>query len=208
MRGMLIIGLTGGIGCGKSTVSRLFEQFSVPVIDADVISHDIVKPGQKVLAEVVSLFGATILLENGALNRPALRACIFSDLDAKKKVETALHPIIFEEIKFQLSLLHDEPYCILSIPLLFETQSQRLVDRILVVDCDKKTQYERVQKRDNLTISSIDDIISAQVSAEFRRNNANDILDNSKDSSLLAQQVKKLHNFYISLSFSQDTALS
>jgi dephospho-CoA kinase len=77
-----------------------------------------------------------------------------------------------------------------------------------VVDCDKKTQYERVQKRDNLTISSIDNIISAQVSAEFRRNYANDILDNSKDSSLLAQQVKKLHNFYISLSLSQDTALS
>ena len=205
---MLKIGLTGGIGCGKSTVSSLFEQFNVPVIDADVISHYIVKPGQKGLAEVVSLFGANILLGNGELNRTALRDCIFLDLDAKKKLEDALHPIIFEEIKFQLNQFNDQPYCIVSIPLLFETQSQRLVDRVLVVDCDKKTQYERVQKRDNLTISCIDNIISTQVSAEFRRNNANDILDNSKDSSLLAQQVKKLHNFYISLSLSQDTALS
>jgi dephospho-CoA kinase len=205
---MLKIGLTGGIGCGKSTVSSLFQQFNVPVIDADVISHHIVKPGQKGLALVVSLFGENILLENGELNRTALRDCVFLDLEAKKKLEDVLHPIIFDEIRFQLNLLHNEPYCIVSIPLLFETQSQRLVDRVLVVDCDKKTQYERVQKRDNLTISSIDNIISAQVSAEFRRNNANDILDNSKDSSLLAQQVKKLHNFYISLSLSQDTALS
>jgi dephospho-CoA kinase len=205
---MLKIGLTGGIGCGKSTVSSLFQQFNVPVIDADVISHHIVKPGQKGLALVVSLFGENILLGNGELNRVALRDCVFLDLEAKKKLEDALHPMIFDEIRFQLNLLHDEPYCIVSIPLLFETQSQRLVDRVLVVDCDKKTQYERVQKRDNLTISSIDNIISAQVSAEFRRNYANDILDNSKDSSLLAQQVKKLHNFYISLSLSQDTALS
>lgn len=205
---MLKIGLTGGIGCGKSTVSSLFQQFNVPVIDADVISHHIVKPGQKGLDLVVSLFGENILLGNGELNRVALRDCVFLDLEAKKKLEDALHPMIFDEIRFQLNLLHDEPYCIVSIPLLFETQSQRLVDRVLVVDCDKKTQYERVQKRDNLTISSIDNIISAQVSAEFRRNYANDILDNSKDSSLLAQQVKKLHNFYISLSLSQDTALS
>ncbi|MEI8235807.1 MAG: dephospho-CoA kinase [Methylococcaceae bacterium] len=205
---MLKIGLTGGIGCGKSTVSSLFQQFNVPVIDADVISHHIVKPGQKGLALVVSLFGENILLGNGELNRTALRDCVFFDLEAKKKLEDALHPMIFEEIRFQLNLIHDEPYCIVSIPLLFETQSQRLVDRVLVVDCDKKTQYERVQKRDNLTISCIDNIISTQVSAEFRRNNANDILDNSKDSSLLAQQVKKLHNFYISLSLSQDTALS
>ena len=205
---MLKIGLTGGIGCGKSTVSSLFQQLNVPVIDADVISHHIVKPGQKGLDLVVSLFGENILLGNGELNRVALRDCVFFDLEAKKKLEVALHPMIFEEIRFQLNLIHDEPYCIVSIPLLFETQSQRLVDRVLVVDCDKKTQYERVQKRDNLTISCIDNIISTQVSAEFRRNNANDILDNSKDSSLLAQQVKKLHNFYISLSLSQDTALS
>ena len=110
--------------------------------------------------------------------------------------------MIFKEITSQLNLLHDVPYCIVSIPLLFETQSQRFVDRILVVDCDKKTQYQRIQKRDNLSFASVDRIIGSQVSATFRRNNANDILDNSKDGVLLAQQIKTLHNFYISLSLS------
>jgi dephospho-CoA kinase len=199
---MLKIGLTGGIGCGKSTVSRLFEQLNVPVIDADVISHNIVKPNQKGLMMVVALFGDTILLENGELNRAALKEFIFSDMESKKKLEAALHPLIFNEITSQLNLLHDVPDCIVSIPLLFETQSQRFVDRILVVDCDKKTQYQRIQKRDNLSFASIDRIIGSQVSATFRRNNANDILDNSKDGVLLAQQIKTLHNFYISLSLS------
>jgi dephospho-CoA kinase len=199
---MLKIGLTGGIGCGKSTVSSLFEQLHVPVIDADTISHQIVKPHQQGLAVLIALFGCEILLENGELNRAALKEFIFSDVESKKKLEAALHPLIFNEITTQLDLLHDVPYCIVSIPLLFETQSQRFVDRILVVDCDKKTQHERVQKRDNLSFASIDRIIASQVSAEFRRNNANDILDNSKDGVLLAQQVKTLHNFYISLSLS------
>ena len=205
---MLKIGLTGGIGCGKSTVSTLFEQLNVPVIDADVISHNIVKPNQRGLMAIVALFGKAILLDNGELNRAALRESVFSNVESKKKLEAELHPLIFDEMTAQLNLLHDLPYCIVSIPLLFETQSQRFVDRILVVDCDKKTQYERVQKRDNLPFTSIDKIIASQVSAEFRRNNANDILDNSKDADLLAQHVKKLHNFYISLRLSQDTTRS
>ncbi len=205
---MLKVGLTGGIGCGKSTVSSLFEQFNVPVIDADSIAHHLVKPGQQGLTAIISVFGQAVVSKTGELNRAMLKKRIFSDIDAKNQLEVLLHPLIFAEITRQLTLLHDVPYCIVSIPLLFETQSQRLVDRVLVVDCDKKTQYERVQKRDNLSFSSIDKIIAAQVSAEFRRNNANDILENSKDSSPLAQQVKKLHNFYISLSFSQDTTRS
>lgn len=199
---MLKVGLTGGIGCGKSTVSDLFKQLNVPVIDADVIAHALVKPDQKGLASIVSLFGDAILLSSGELNRLALKDRIFSDPDAKKQVESVLHPLIFDEITVQLHSLPNVPYCIVSVPLLFETQSQRLVDRILVVDCDKKTQYERVQKRDGLTIASIDRILATQVSAEFRRNNANDLLDNSAHSGLLAQKVKKLHNFYISVSLS------
>lgn len=205
---MLKIGLTGGIGCGKSTVSNLFEQLNVPVIDADVISHNLVKPNQKGLMMVVDLFGDTILLDNGELNRVMLRELVFSDVESKKKLESALHPLIFDEMTLQINQLHDVAYCIVSIPLLFETQSQRFVDRILVVDCDKKTQYERVQKRDNLPFASIDKIIASQVSDEFRRNNANDILDNSKDAALLAPHVKKLHNFYNSLRLSQDTTRS
>ncbi len=200
---MLKIGLTGGIGCGKSTVSDLFKQFNVPVIDADVIAHEIVKPHQQGLAAIVAAFGESVLFSSGELNRCALKARIFSDESARKQLESVLHPLIFDEIAAQLcSLPKNVPYCIVSIPLLFETQSQRLVDRILVVDCDKKTQYERVQKRDNLSIASIDRILATQVSAEFRRNNANDLVDNSASSGLLAQKVKKLHNFYLSVSFS------
>ncbi len=195
---MLRIGLTGGIGCGKSTVSLLFEQLGVPILDADEISHQLVQIGQPALETIRDIFGSEMLLENGALNRVALKNLIFENSLAKKQLESILHPLIFQEICYQNDLL-TAPYCIVSVPLLFETHSESLVNRILVVNCDEETQIERVTKRDNLPLKQIQSILATQVSATFRQNHADDIIENSKNNAL-AEQVKKLHNFYLSLS--------
>ncbi len=196
---MLKIGLTGGIGCGKSTVSRLFEQLDVPILDADEVSHRLVQIGQPALETIRCVFGSEMLLENGALNRVGLKNLIFENLLAKKQLETILHPLIFQEISNQIAVL-TASYCIVSVPLLFETHSESLVNRILVVNCDVETQIERVTKRDNLPLKQIQSILATQVSAAFRQNHADDIIENSKNNTTLAEQVKKLHNFYLSLS--------
>ncbi len=196
---MLKIGLTGGIGCGKSTVSRLFEQLGAPIIDADEVSHQLVQIGQPALETIRCVFGSEMLLENGALNRVGLKNLIFENLLAKKQLEAILHPLIFQEISNQIAVL-TASYCIVSVPLLFETHSESLVNRILVVNCDVETQIERVTKRDNLPLKQIQSILATQVSAAFRQNHADDIIENSKNNTTLAEQVKKLHNFYLSLS--------
>jgi dephospho-CoA kinase len=196
---VLKIGLTGGIGCGKSTVSRLFEQLGAPIIDADEVSHQLVQIGQPALETIRCVFGSEMLLENGALNRVGLKNLIFENLLAKKQLEAILHPLIFQEISNQIAVL-TASYCIVSVPLLFETHSESLVNRILVVNCDVETQIERVTKRDNLPLKQIQSILATQVSAAFRQNHADDIIENSKNNTTLAEQVKKLHNFYLSLS--------
>jgi dephospho-CoA kinase len=196
---VLKIGLTGGIGCGKSTVSRLFEQLDVPILDADEVSHRLVQIGQPALETIRCVFGSEMLLENGALNRVGLKNLIFENLLAKKQLEAILHPLIFQEISNQIAVL-TASYCIVSVPLLFETHSESLVNRILVVNCDVETQIERVIKRDNLPLKQIQSILATQVSAAFRQNHADDIIENSKNNTTLAEQVKKLHNFYLSLS--------
>lgn len=196
---MLKIGLTGGIGCGKTTVSQLFAALDVPIIDADDISHQLVQPHQPALQEIKNAFGSKVILENGALNRAVLKNHIFENPKAKQQLEAILHPLIFQEIARQVAAL-SASYCILSIPLLFETHAQSLVNRILVVDCDIQTQIERVQNRDNLPIERIQAIIASQVSADFRKANAHDVLNNTKNHVMLAEEVKKLHNFYLSLS--------
>jgi dephospho-CoA kinase len=196
---VLKIGLTGGIGCGKSTVSRLFEQLGAPIIDADEVSHQLIQIGQPALETIRCVFGSEMLLENGALNRVGLKNLIFENLLAKKQLEAILHPLIFQEISNQIAVL-TASYCIVSVPLLFETHSESLVNRILVVNCDVETQIERVTKRDNLPLKQIQSILATQVSAAFRQNHADDIIENSKNNTTLAEQVKKLHNFYLSLS--------
>ncbi len=203
---MLKVGLTGGIGCGKTTVSNLFSKFGVPIVDADEISRSLVEVGQTALQNIKDTFGSEMLLENGNLNRSALKTHIFQNPAAKQQLEAILHPLIFQEISNRVNQLSDA-YCILSIPLLFETHAESLVDRILVIDCDKQTQINRVQQRDNLLDKQIETIISSQVSREFRLLNADDLLKNTKNKTVLAKEVKKLHNFYLSLSLDYDTPL-
>ena len=200
---MLKIGLTGGIGCGKTTVAKIFGQLNIPVIDADAIAHQLVAIGQPALAEIRQVFGADFLNPDGSLNRKKLKDVIFSDRQQKQKLEALLHPLVYQAIHTQLAQLQ-APYCIISIPLLFETGMTGLVDRILVVDCPVKTQIERVQQRDNITTDRILAIIDSQVSRTFRKSHADDVIDNSKTDDRLAEAVKKLHNSYLSLSASRD----
>jgi len=193
----LKIGLTGGIGSGKSTVTELFQSLSVPVIDADIIAHQLVEPGQAAL-KIISQTFDDVLQADGSLNRAKLRSVVFADPDKKKQLEAILHPLVFQRMDEQARQL-DAPYCILSIPLLLETHSNHRVDRILVIDCSTELQHQRVKQRDNLGTEQIEQIIASQISREQRLKQADDIIDNSKSVTELAEQVKNLHNLYLSL---------
>jgi dephospho-CoA kinase len=203
---MLKIGLTGGIGCGKTTVARVFEQFKTPVIDADEIAHQLVAIGQPALIQIQQEFGTAVLSPDGSLNRKKIRERVFSDPKQKQKLEAILHPLVYQSIQAKLERLSqlNKPYCIICIPLLFETNMTHFVDRILVVDCSVETQIERVRKRDDMAIERIQSIIDSQVSRAYRNAQANDLIDNSKTNDRLAEEVKKLHNLYLSLSSCQD----
>ncbi|MDD1640604.1 MAG: dephospho-CoA kinase, partial [Methylococcaceae bacterium] len=197
---MLKIGLTGGIGCGKSTVARIFEQLKTPVIDADEIAHQLVAIGQPALAQIQQDFGTRVFKQDGSLDRKKLSEIVFSDPKQKQKLESILHPLVYEAIQAALNQLNqlNKSYCIISIPLIFETNMTHLVDRIMVVDCSVETQIERVRKRDNMAIERIQSIIDSQVSRAFRKTHTNDLIDNSVTDDRLAEEVKKLHNLYLS----------
>jgi dephospho-CoA kinase len=200
---MLKVGLTGGIGCGKSTVAKIFADLNIPILDADEIAHRLVDKGQPALAQICREFGPDILRPDDSLNREKLRELVFSDPLQKQKLESILHPLIFSTIAAELERL-TAPYCIISIPLLFETGMAHFVDRILVIDCPVETQVERVKARDKLTVERIQSIIDNQVSRTLRKANADDVIDNTGPDYRLAEQVKKLHNLYLSLSTCRD----
>jgi dephospho-CoA kinase len=143
----LIIGLTGGIGSGKSEVSRRFEELGIALVDADLVARDVVLPGSPALESIRTHFGTDILLSDGSLNRKKLREMIFTDPAEKKWLEQLLHPLINQQIRVQLAL-STSIYAMLSSPLLLETQQYLLVDRILVVDTSEILQIERAAKRD------------------------------------------------------------
>ncbi len=194
---MLKIGLTGGIGSGKSTVSKLFQDLGITVIDADICAHQLVEPGQPALHLLEQTFPG-VINEDSSLNRAKLRDIVFSDSSKKQQLENIMHPLVYAQIESEIKNL-DSHYCILAIPLLLETNMASLVDRILVIDCSVETQLERVRKRDKLSKQRISSIIASQISREKRLLQADDIIDNSKSATQLAEQVKKLHNLYISL---------
>jgi dephospho-CoA kinase len=200
---MLKVGLTGGIGCGKSTVARIFADFNIPVLDADETAHRLVEKGRPALDQIQQEFGPAILNPDGSLNRQNLREIVFSDLKQKQKLESILHPLVYKTLQAELEQL-SAPYCIISIPLLFETNMTGFVDRILVIDCPVEAQIERVKNRDNLTVERIQSIIDNQVSRVHRKAKAEDLIDNSASDYRLAEQVKKLHNLYLSLSACRD----
>jgi dephospho-CoA kinase len=197
---VLKVGLTGGIGCGKTTVSKLFTELNIPVIDADDIAHQLVAPGQPALLDIRQLFGNAVFNPDSSLNRQQLGELVFSNPKQKQTLESILHPLAFTTMQEKIEQLNN-PYCIISIPLLFETKRNRFVDRILVVDCPIETQIERVKRRNNFTDARIRSMIASQVSREYRLKHADDVIDNSDTTdSKLAEHVKKLHNLYLSIS--------
>ncbi|CAG1021674.1 dephospho-CoA kinase [Patescibacteria group bacterium] len=197
---MLKIGLTGGIGCGKTTVSHLFAQYDIPTIDADVIAHQVVAIGQPALQQIAKVFGEQSLQVDGSLNRTYMRDLVFTQPEQKQRLESIIHPLVYATIKARVAELNTA-YCLISIPLLFETQKTSEVNRVLVIDCPVETQVSRVIARDGLTKERINSIIASQVSREFRIQHADDIITNLDHTTILAQQVETLHNFYLSLAF-------
>ncbi len=195
----LIIGLTGGIGSGKSAATQCFEKRGVTVVDADIVAREVVYPGSKGLQRLTDAFGSNILSDDGSLNRPALRALIFNDEEKKALVESILHPLIRDRSK-QLLLEATGLYAIYSAPLLIETSGHKQVDRIAVVDVPEPVQLQRASQRDDQTTTQIKAIMDAQLSRNERLSYADDILDNSGDLSTLDKQVERLHQNYLQLS--------
>ncbi len=192
---MLKIGLTGGIGSGKSTVCRLFQELGVAIVDADLIARQLVEPGQPALSRLVDHFGGQILNADGCLNRAKLRNLVFSDADKKLQLENILHPLVYTRIAAEIEQLQGN-YCIVAIPLLLETGKAEIVDRVLIVDCSVENQLERVIHRDNLSREQVLSIIASQIPRQQRLTLADDVIDNSTTPAQLAEQVKRLHNSY------------
>ncbi len=195
---MLTIGLTGGIGSGKSTVCDRFAALGAPIVDADQVAREVVLPGRPGLARIVDQFGREILSRDGTLDRGRLRARVFSDASARKALEAILHPLIREAMDRQVAQL-TAPYAILAIPLLLEGGRREGIDRVLVVDADESQQIARACRRDHQNREQIRAIIAAQCSREDRLNAADDVIYNTGDLEQLNRQVTEMHNRYLRL---------
>lgn len=195
---MLKIGLTGGIGSGKSTICRMFAEFGVPIIDADMIAKSLVEPGQPALAMIASSFGAEMLNSDGSLNRARLRDTVFADSAKKDQLEAIMHPLIYAHISAEVAALQAD-YCVIAVPLLLESKNRYAVDRVLVIDCPVEAQLARVIARDQLTQQQVQAIINSQISREQRLAKADDVIENTAGPEQLAEHVKRLHNSYILL---------
>jgi len=193
---MLTVALTGGIGSGKTQVSDYFVSLGVPVIDTDIISRQLVEPGQPALEKITESFGHQLLFASGQLDRAALREIIFNDATARKKLEDILHPAIREKVQHQLQAL-SFPYVIIVIPLYVETGQFLKTDRILVVDCPQEIQKKRVLARDNVSMEQLGKILEAQVTREQRLAVADDIIVNDADIETLQHKVRQLHEQYL-----------
>lgn len=192
-----IIGLTGGIGSGKTTVSDLFAVKGIDIIDADIVAREVVKVGSSGLSSIVDRFGDSMLTEEGTLNRAKLRELIFADESKKEWLNQLLHPLIRQEILSQLAAATSK-YCILVAPLLFENNLQKFVNRSLVIDISEQLQITRTVKRDKSAQSQIEAIIASQISRQDRLALADDIIDNSPNNQKqLLASVEALHQRYL-----------
>jgi dephospho-CoA kinase len=195
---MLCVGLTGGIGCGKSTVAEIFQQHGVRIIDTDEISRQLTQANGRAIAAIQMQFGEEFISQEGALNRSKMRSLIFSDAVAKHKLESLLHPLILEEVQQQLKQPQVAPYALIVVPLLLEkTTFLHLVQRVLVVDCAERNQIERVVRRSQLSEDEVRAIMAQQLTREVRLRGANDIINNDTDLDSLVKQVDTLHLAYL-----------
>ncbi|WP_293006170.1 dephospho-CoA kinase [Nitrosomonas sp.] len=195
-----IVGLTGGIGCGKSSASQCFGDLGADVIDTDVIARMLTKPHGLAMSSIKNSFGDTMMAADGSLDRKKMRDSIFSDINQRITLEKILHPLILAETLQQVKKTRS-PYIIVVIPLLFETDDyDKVVQRSLVVDCEEQQQILRTMERSKLTEHQVKAIIATQVSRKDRLQKADDVIDNSQDLAYLKAQVVQLHRKYLSLS--------
>ena len=192
------VGLTGGIGSGKSTVARLFAKLGVTTIDADQVARELTKRGTKEFSSIVDQFGQDILDPDGNIDRARLGAVVFSDTSQRQKLESILHPSI-RKIMHSRCNASGDPYCILEIPLLIETGQYREMDRILVVTCDTEIRIQRLIDNRDIDAEKIRRIIESQITDSQRIAVADDIIANDSSENVLIEQVDKLHKHYTTL---------
>lgn len=195
---MLTIGLTGGVGSGKSTVAKYFAELGIDIIDTDEIAREVVNPDSDALKEITAHFGPTILNPDKTLDRKKLRSIIFKNKMEREWLEQLLHPLIRKKTQEKIRQSHS-PYCVVVIPLLVETAPNTFIQRVLVIDAPEEQQLLRIQKRDDITKTDAEAIIKAQASRENRLAKADDIIKNHDDIDDLKRQVIKLHEFYLSI---------
>ena len=192
------IAVTGGIGSGKTTISKLFHELGVPAIDSDVIGRDVMQPGQPAFEKIIQQFGRDILNNDDVIDRTKLAEIVFNDAEQKVLLERLLHPIIFREINKRINAVNF-PYCLVVIPLLIETGSENQFDRVLVIDVPEEIQKERVLKRDGYKTDTINRILESQSNRIERNIIADDLIDNTLELTELQQTIKKLHDEYLKL---------
>ena len=195
---MAVVGLTGGIGSGKSTVARLFGALGVHWVDADDVAREVVEPGTPALEKVAEHFGQEILLPDGGLDRAALRRIVFFAPEERAWLEGLLHPVIREELMRQLRPdNYSLPYVLLVSPLLLETDQHELVDKIVVVDVPVEVQIQRTMARDTNDREQVERIIAAQMPREQRIRKADDVVDNNLATIDVERQVEQLHQTFL-----------
>lgn len=195
---MGVVGLTGGIGSGKSTVARMFGALGVHWVDADDVAREVVEPGTPALKQIVGHFGHDILLPDGGLDRAALRQVVFDAPEERAWLEGLLHPVIREELVRQLNPSdYVLPYVLLVSPLLLETDQHQLVDKVVVVDVPVEIQIERTMARDDNARDQVQRIIDAQIPREQRLQKADEVVDNNRPVSEVEHRVDELHNQFM-----------
>lgn len=198
MAGLKIVGLTGGIGSGKSTVVRVFGDLGVHWVDADDVAREVVEPGMPALATIAEHFGEEVLMEDGSLNRAALRQKVFAEPDERIWLERLLHPVIREELVRQLQPEdYPLPYVLLVSPLLLETDQRGLAAKIIVVDVPESVQIERTMARDDNSREQVERIMAAQMAREDRHSQADAVIDNNRPLNEVERQVCELHNRFL-----------
>lgn len=195
---MLVVGLTGGIGSGKSTAAAMFAARGVPVIDTDAIAREVVAPGTPGLAQAAAAFGPGVLTPAGTLDRGALRERVFADPATRRRLEGILHPLIRARVAERLAAT-DAAYAIVVVPLLVESGGWPSVHRVLVVDAPESLQRTRAAARDGISMEQVDAVMNAQISREGRLAGADDVLVNDSDLPALERAVERLHRRYLRL---------
>ncbi len=195
----LIIGITGGIGSGKTTVTDILAQQGIDIIDADVVARLVVEPGTDALKQISQHFGNELIRPDGTLDRAALRAKVFADTHERQWLEALLHPKIRQEIQQQLKQ-STSPYCVLSSPLLLESGQHTLVDKVLLVDTSEDLQLSRTQQRDDTSVEAVTAIMAAQWSRAKRREHADFVILNDSSLEALKSTVLEIHHQLLALS--------